>query len=406
MHDSERLLIKDFFYHLTPEKIAQFPVAKRDESKLLIYRDQEISQSLFKNIPDYIPSGSLLVFNDTKVIHTRLLFRKNTGAEIEIFCLEPDDIQHDLQLAFQQKNNCRWKCLVGNSKKWKEGTLIWEYSSINSIIELKAERCESHKEFSIINFSWKPADLSFAEVLEQAGVMPLPPYINREAEASDTIRYQTIYAHNEGSIAAPTAGLHFTNAVMQKLEGKNIDKEYVSLHVGAGTFKPVSTENIEDHVMHTEQIVVKTATIKKLIETEKKKIIAVGTTSVRTLESLYWMGVKLITQKINNHFYHIGQWDAYKESNLEIPVNESLSILYDYLKKNDLAVLRASTQLLIKPGYKFRLVNGMITNFHQPKSTLLLLVSAFTGNEWKKIYDFALAYDFRFLSFGDCCLFL
>jgi S-adenosylmethionine:tRNA ribosyltransferase-isomerase len=406
MHDSEHLLIKDFYYHLPPERIAQFPAAKRDESKLLIYQDKEISQSLFKNIPDYIPSESLLVFNDTKVIHARLLFRKNTGAEIEIFCLEPTDSNQDLQLAFQQKNNCRWKCLVGNSKKWKEGTLVSQFSSTKATIELKVERCETQKEFSVINFSWEPAGLSFAEVLEQAGVMPLPPYINREAEASDDIQYQTIYAHNEGSVAAPTAGLHFTDAVMQKLEEKNIQKEYVSLHVGAGTFKPVSAKDIADHVMHTEQIMVKTSTIKKLIETDKEKIIAVGTTSVRTLESLYWMGIKLITQNHHHHFYHIGQWDAYEESNLDVPVNESLNILYDYLITNKLDVLKASTQLLIKPGYKFRLVNGIITNFHQPQSTLLLLISAFIGKDWSRIYDFALDHDFRFLSFGDCCLFL
>jgi S-adenosylmethionine:tRNA ribosyltransferase-isomerase len=406
MHDSEHLLIKDFFYHLPQESIAQFPVAKRDESRLLIYQDKEITQSLFKNIPDYIPSESLLIFNDTKVIHARLLFRKNTGAEIEIFCLEPVDSNQDLQLAFQQKNNCRWKCLVGNSKKWKEGILINKFSSTKGTIELKAERCETQKEFSVINFSWEPAGLSFVEVLEKAGVMPLPPYINREAELSDDIQYQTIYAQNEGSVAAPTAGLHFTDAVMQKLVEKNIQKEYVSLHVGAGTFKPVSTEDIADHVMHTERIIVKTSTIKKLIETDKEKIIAVGTTSVRTLESLYWMGVKLIRQKNNNKFFHIGQWDAYEESDLDVPVNESLQILYDYLITNKLDVLRASTQLLIKPGYKFRLVNGIITNFHQPQSTLLLLISAFIGSDWRRIYDFALDHHFRFLSFGDCCLFL
>jgi len=407
MQKPSQIYIEEYNYPLPKERIAQYPLKERDASKLLIYNN-EISESVFSNIDDFLPSNSMLVFNDTKVVQARLIFAKSTGARIEIFCLEPTEPTREIQDAFQQESGVVWKCLIGNRKKWKQDALKMGFILNGEQQFLYAERIKDEREYSYIKLTWTPEKLDFATVLEETGKIPLPPYMDRPDEEDDKIRYQTIYAKNEGSVAAPTAGLHFTEKVLAKLEKKNISQYFVTLHVGAGTFKPVSDEQVGQHIMHTEQILIKKQFIEALISKNDKKIIAVGTTSIRTLESLYWIGLKILRNP-NEEFYHLSQWEAYEidEQEKELPsVNQALESVLRYLANNGLSELRSETQIIIGPGYDYKIIDGMITNFHQPKSTLLLLISAYLGNQWKEIYDYALKHDFRFLSYGDSCLFL
>ncbi|HNY06552.1 MAG TPA: S-adenosylmethionine:tRNA ribosyltransferase-isomerase [Bacteroidales bacterium] len=406
MINPRTISILDYTYSLPSERIAQFPLPERDQSKLLIYQDGTIMESVFTKLADFIPGNSLLVFNDTKVIHARLEFRKETGAAIEIFCLEPVEPTAEIQSAFLQKGYSVWKCLVGNAKRWKNGNLEKILNQNDHHFRLNAEKIGQANEDFLIRFSWEPQDMTFAEVLELAGLVPLPPYISRKADETDTTRYQTIYAHYDGSVAAPTAGLHFTEKVFSDLERKSIKKEYVTLHVGAGTFKPVTTDILANHSMHTEQILLTKQIIQNLIQHKDGKIIAVGTTTMRTLESLYWFGVKLIKNHGQCSSFEINQWEPYEQSGTDdILYRDSLAAIINYMDKNKLTTLSGSTQLIIVPGYRFRIAQGIITNFHQPQSTLLLLIAAFIGQEWERAYRYALDHQFRFLSYGDSCLF-
>jgi len=405
----QALTIDEFDYSLPDECIAQHPLSERDASKLLIYQQGKISQSLFNNISEFLPSDSLLLFNDTKVFQARIIFYKSTGARIEIFCLEPAAPTAEYQIAFSNRGECYWKCLVGNNKKWKNGILRLPLIVNQKETILKAEKVNQIGETAIIRFSWEPELLSFATIIDQSGLVPLPPYIHREADSEDKKRYQTIYARLKGSVAAPTAGLHFTNRVFDSLSSKNISSAFVTLHVGAGTFKPVSASTIGEHEMHAEQISITSAVLKQLIaENDKKdpsKVFPVGTTSMRTIESFYWLGVRKIKGQLNEEHPAVHQWDPY-DTNLDtgISMHESLEALLEHLTKTGSEQIIASTQLIIAPGYRYRIASGLITNFHQPRSTLLLLVSALIGEDWKKVYDFALNNDFRFLSYGDSCL--
>jgi S-adenosylmethionine:tRNA ribosyltransferase-isomerase len=396
--------ILDFDYDLPDDRIAQYPVSERDESQLLVYRGQSISQDTFKNIDGYLPSGSLLVFNNTRVIRARMLFRKETGALIEILCLEPL-LPFDYSLSFSSKVAVEWKCIVGNLKKWKEGKLMIRFIMNGNGFHLWAERLETTGETSRIRFTWDSSDICFGEVLEATGHIPLPPYINRDDETEDSKRYQTIYSKINGSVAAPTAGLHFTQNVLEKIRDKGLKTAELTLHVGAGTFQPIKADNIFAHEMHCEHFIIKAETLKMLLEYEGK-IIAVGTTSVRTLESIYWLGVKLL-QNMGGYDEELilGQWDAY---NIEstYTVKDSINALLDYLCEMKSVFLRAATSIMIVPGYEFRLTSGIVTNFHQPRSTLLLLISAWTGEQWRDIYKFAIEKGFRFLSYGDSSLLL
>ncbi|NVO02081.1 MAG: S-adenosylmethionine:tRNA ribosyltransferase-isomerase [Bacteroidetes bacterium] len=405
MIDIENILIEDYTYDLPANQIADFPCSTRDQSKLLISKKGIISESKFFNIVDFLPKNSFLVFNDTKVIYSRFIFHKETGAEIEIFCLEPHH-PSELQISFQQNKVCQWKCLIGNSKKWKEGKLNAKIT-INGIENiLSVQKLEQIEEAFIVEFSWDNSEICFSDILEAGGSVPLPPYIHRKAVDSDKLRYQTIYANQKGSVAAPTAGLHFTQDVFKNLEKENIEFDYLSLHVGAGTFKPVSSIKIKDHLMHAEKICITSSLIKKLINQIEKNIIAVGTTSVRSLESIYWFGLKVILNNFSKTEAIISQWDPYKEefSKMDISSKDSLLAVLKYLELNNLTELNASTQIIIVPGYRFRIVKAIITNFHQPQSTLLLLIAALIGENWRTAYKFALENDFRFLSYGDSCL--
>jgi S-adenosylmethionine:tRNA ribosyltransferase-isomerase len=398
--------LKDFDYLLPPERIAQFPLENRDASKLLLCSDP-IKEDIFSNVAQYIPRQSMLVFNDTKVVHARLIFSKSTGATIEIFCLDPLAPTREIREAFQQTERCTWKCLVGNVKRWKGEVLRKEFTHKGVKFVLYANKKEDLGDGCFaVEFRWEPPETPFLELLDHAGLVPLPPYITRASDETDAERYQTIYARHEGSVAAPTAGLHFTDKVLNSLKEKQCLFENVTLHVGVGTFRPVSSPDISEHVMHSEQIRVSRSTILSLVENQDKPLIAVGTTSVRTLESLYWAGVRVMTDG-KDLCPDVGQWDPYDDRYaLNIPVMDSLSALIDYLDSKKLKGYSGSTQLMILPGYKFRLVQGMVTNFHMPQSTLLMLVAAFTGEKWKKAYNYAFENDFRFLSYGDCCLFL
>lgn len=405
MHKPDILSIDEYDYLLPQDRIAQFPLEKRDESKLLVYKT-EPETTKFKFIADYLPKNSILVFNDTKVVQARLNFRKESGANIEIFCLEPIEPTREIQEAFHQKEFCVWKCLVGNRKKWKDERLKLEFEVNQNKAVLFAKRLENSNETSLIQFEWLPKNLSFSEVLDQLGKVPLPPYMQRDATEEDKFRYQTIYAKYDGSVAAPTAGLHFTDAVFQSIEEKQIKRDFVTLHVGAGTFKPVSSSKVGEHLMHTEQIVISRKFLEKLISKDGLHIIAVGTTSIRTLESLFWLGTKMHYFP-NYNSYSLNQWEAYELSEKKQLTKEAaLKEILKYLDKKNEDVFHSKTQILIGPGYEFQMIKGMITNFHQPKSTLLLLISAFLGNEWKRIYQYALGNDYRFLSYGDSCLFL
>lgn len=421
--EKEPILIEDFNYDLPDERVAKYPLTQRDTSKLLVYRNGEISESRFGKIVDYLPENALLVYNNTRVIQARLVFHKSTGARVEVFCLEPL-APSDYALSLSSTNGCVWKCLVGNLKKWKEGALHREIKIDDKTIIFSAELIQTEENTHHIRFCWNDDAVSFSEILTAAGELPIPPYLHRKTEEADKKTYQTVYSKIEGSVAAPTAGLHFTPEVFQTLKQKNIDTEELTLHVGAGTFQPVKADDVAYHTMHAETIAVSLDTVKRLRE-RLGNIVAVGTTSVRTLESLYWIGTSLppnpqggfdLTQKqkINSLFttqkslsgdlgaeLKVSQWRPYEETNAPVTAAQALDNIIDYLEKNSLDTLHAETQIMIKPGYDFKLVNGMITNFHQPKSTLLLLVSAFVNGNWKAIYDYALAHDFRFLSYGD-----
>lgn len=401
MHPKD-LSIKDFTYDLPDERIAKYPLPERDNSKLLIWQNGQIAETVYAKLADHLPADSMLIFNNTKVVEARLLFQKSNGSTIEIFCLEPHENYADITTAMLQKEKVLWKCLVGGAKKWKEGSLICKIKKDFEDIIITAQKIDQLVDSYLIELSWNKPDLSFAEVLHLAGHIPLPPYLNRSPEETDKERYQTIYALQNGSVAAPTAGLHFTATLFEKLQLKNIEHDFVTLHVGAGTFKPVKSETMQSHEMHAEYIDVSKRFIENLLLRLQQKIIAVGTTSLRTLESIYWLGVKLkVNPDISLQELTLTQWESYDLSQENITTQQALQSLIDWLTKQDLERLMVKTHIIIAPGYRFRVIQGLITNFHQPQSTLLLLVAAITGNDWHKIYAYALENNFRFLSYGD-----
>ena len=450
----KNLSIADFRYDLPQERIAGYPLTERDDSKLLIYQEGTIREDRYRNIAEYLPDNSLLVFNNTRVVEARIVFQKATGARIEIFCLEPPAEYASIGIAMQQTGEVRWKCLVGGVSKWKPGQVLrlevgegTDHKDIEGKngagrtdggetvgaggrsdemrpLVLEARWLEKLEGCFLIGFSWSPADLSFAGLLHQAGLIPLPPYIQRAAEESDSERYQTVYARHDGSVAAPTAGLHFTENIFETLEAKKIRKSFVTLHVGAGTFIPVKNDRLEQHVMHSEFIVVERATVKEILDSLEDPVIPVGTTSLRTVESLYWLGVKALRDPaINPEELVVRQWDAYEDTNKEdeggrgaggvevtgpgdkardtISPRDALKALLDWMDRQEIPQLCTKTQLLITPGYPWKIASALITNFHQPGSTLLLLVAALIGEDWKKVYRYALDHSFRFLSYGD-----
>lgn len=402
----KHIRIEDFNYPLPDERIAKYPLAERDSSKLLLYRGGTIKEEAFKSLPQYIPEGSLVVFNNTRVIQARLHFHKQTGALIEVFCLEPHT-PADYQLAFAQTGACTWTCLVGNLKKWKEGRLERTIRVGEKELTLTAERIGVSGTGHEVRFDWADEGVSFSEVLEAIGELPIPPYLNRDTEESDLKTYQTVYSKIKGSVAAPTAGLHFTPEVLAQLDERGIERNEITLHVGAGTFKPVKSEEIGDHEMHAEWIAVRRESIERLLA-HGGRCTAVGTTSVRTLESLYYVGVLLsLNPNATQEDLHVKQWMPYEYAAATaqpLTTQEALQHIADYLERNGLPVLHTSTQIIIAPGYKFHIVERIVTNFHQPQSTLLLLVSALVGKAWRSIYDYALKHDFRFLSYGDSSL--
>ena len=402
----KNLSISEFTYDLPDERVAKYPLEERDKSKLLVYRNTEITESSYSNLDEFLPEKSLLIFNNTKVVEARLLFQKQTGGVIEVFCLEPDDKYPDITTAMLQREKVTWKCLIGGASKWKRGMLLKKViNRAEGEVLLEAAIVDRLSDCFIIELTWQPGELPFAEVLHVAGFIPLPPYLHRDAEETDKTRYQTIYAKSDGSVAAPTAGLHFTDAVFEKLSEKNIQKEFVTLHVGAGTFKPVKSERLDEHEMHSEFIEISSDAIQNLINYSDKTIVAVGTTSLRTIESLYWMGVKLMTRpNATIDEISVRQWDPYEIENDNISTEKALKTLYGWMTQNQLTRVITKTQILIAPGYYLKVAKGIITNFHQPQSTLLLLIAAIVGNDWKRIYDYALNNDFRFLSYGDGCL--
>lgn len=401
------LSILDFTYSLPEERIARYPLDNRHNAKLLVYKNGVITDTIYQNITNELPENSMLVFNNTLVIQARLYFTKPNGTTIEIFCLEPDEQYADITNAMLQQSKVYWKCLVGGASKWKTEKL---QSNNHTAILLQAEKISQEKDSYIICFSWEPSTKTFAEVLQTIGNIPLPPYLNRKAEESDKERYQTIYAVKEGSVAAPTAGLHFTSEVFEQLDKKNIQPLQITLHVGAGTFKPVKAIQMKDHVMHAEYIDVSKKTIEQLIAAKKaqQSIIAVGTTSLRTLESLYWIGwIMHNNSNINLQSLVLDQWLPYEGSiSTRFSTIDALEAILKYLEEKRLDRLITRTKILIAPGYDFKIINGLITNFHQPQSTLLLLIAALVGDNWRKIYNHALHNNFRFLSYGDGCLLL
>ncbi|MBN2666062.1 MAG: S-adenosylmethionine:tRNA ribosyltransferase-isomerase [Bacteroidales bacterium] len=398
----QKIKIDEYDYDLPADRIAQYPLPGRDSSRLLVYDGRGISSDSFRNLGSHIPPGSHLVFNNTRVISARLLFRKESGAVVEILCLEPLS-PHSYELSFSSADPVEWKCMIGNLKKWKSGILSMLFTTGSKVNSLIAERTGQEGEAWRVRFSWSNPLLSFSEVIEASGHTPLPPYINREDETEDRLRYQTVYSEKRGSVAAPTAGLHFTDELLRSLSENGINASNITLHVGAGTFQPVRTSDIADHTMHCERFSVTGETIGNLLENHGN-LIAVGTTSVRTLESLYWMGTKAIGKKLlHNGGITISQWEPYGEDR-GISVDESLGALKSWMSDKNIIEMEASTSMIIVPGYRFRMIEGMITNFHQPRSTLLLLVSAWAGNDWKRIYSYALSNGFRFLSYGDSSL--
>lgn len=419
MTDTKHIHISDFNYELSDERIAKFPLQQRDHSKLLIYQHGEVSDDVFLNLPNHLPQGALMIFNNTRVIQARLHFRKETGALIEVFLMEPA-LPADYEQMFQTTGKCSWLCMVGNLKKWKEGPLMRDFEIKGKALTLSAtmDRNKTMEKSGGTNywvdFEWDNPEVNFAEILEAVGELPIPPYLNRATQESDKTTYQTVYSKIKGSVAAPTAGLHFTDAVLHDLDQKGVVRDEVTLHVGAGTFKPVKSVEIEDHHMHTEYIVVHRHTFERLLQHDCS-VIAVGTTSVRTLESLYYMGVKLaMNPQCTEEDLHVNQWEPYDLPHNEeglvlvdgepVSVEQSVRNLLDYLNRDGLEALHSSTQIIIAPGYVYKIVKMLVTNFHQPQSTLLLLVSAFLKGDWRKVYDYALSHDFRFLSYGDSSL--
>ena len=414
--DPKNLSIKDFTYDLPDDRIAKYPLHDRDASKLLIYERGMITEDVYKNLDHHLPSDSLLVFNDTKVVEARLLFQKPTGGIIEIFCLEPHELYADITVAMNQHGKVLWQCLIGGASKWKHGQILEKKISSSKEIILYARYIEKETDSFVIEFSWNDNSLNFAEILHHAGAIPLPPYIKRAAERSDEERYHTIYAHHDGSVAAPTAGLHFTEYLFDKLRSKNINTDFVTLHVGAGTFKPVKSETIGGHEMHSEFINVSKRTIENICQNLSQNIIPVGTTSLRTIESLYWLGVKSAMgnqptgrqvgqlEMVHGKTPGLNQWECYELEKMNVEPKQALEALIDFMKKENMERLIAKTQILIAPTYKTKIANALITNFHQPQSTLLLLVAALIKEDWRKVYDYALQHDFRFLSYGDGCL--
>jgi S-adenosylmethionine:tRNA ribosyltransferase-isomerase len=399
-HPSQ-LSISEFTYNLSDDKIAKFPLVNREDSKLLIYKNESIEETAFKNISNYLNSDYVLIFNSSKVIPARLKFLTDSKKEIELFCLEPNDVNCDISVGMAKHTSVRWNCLVGNLKQWKQDILSLE----NDNVILNARIIERNTTHVVIDFSWQNSILTFAEVLHYLGHIPIPPYLKRESDTLDKRRYQTVYASQNGSVAAPTAGLHFTETILSQLSEKNINQLSVTLHVGAGTFKPVKSDTLQGHDMHSEWIEIEKKMLEGLLKNSSKKIVAVGTTSLRTLESLYWMGVKL---KHNPNYtladLEIKQWEVYELNDATISKEKSLQVLLDWMAKHQLQKLICKTQILIAPPYSLKIVNALITNFHQPQSTLLLLISAVVGNNWKVVYDYALNHKFRFLSYGDSSL--
>ena len=399
MKNPKDIQIKDYSYELPDERIAKFPLSKRDESKLLVYNRGEITSDIFKNITRYIPENSLMIYNNTRVIQARLHFHKETGALIEVFLLEPYS-PCDYEQIFQQRGQCSWVCMIGNLKKWKEGELCRVIEVGDKAVRLAVTRGEEIQTGHICTFEWD-ADVSFAEILEAVGELPIPPYLNRKTEESDKATYQTVYSKIKGSVAAPTAGLHCTNSVLQDIDAHNVIREEVTLHVGAGTFRPVKAEKIEGHEMHREFISVKRSTVESLVK-HGCKAVAVGTTTVRTLESLYYIGCKLLRNiDLTENELVVGQWEPYENDKPMPETQDALNAVLRWMDKNGRSCIQSSTKIIIVPGYTYHVVSRLITNFHQPQSTLLLLVSAFIGNDWRKVYDYALKNDFRFLSYGD-----
>ena len=395
--DPKNIRIEDYSYDLPDEKIAKFPLEQRDHSNLLIYKDSQITHTKFYELHKHLPADSLLVVNNTKVVYARLIFHKPTGAKIEIFLLNPVE-PAEYNKAFSAKGSSKWSCIVGNFKKWKNSTLTKTFTINEKEYTITAERIGKTEDSQIINFTYDNT-LTFSEVLDNVGLVPIPPYLNREAVPQDKQTYQTVYSKLEGSVAAPTAGLHFTESVLEKLQKQNITTAEVTLHVGAGTFKPVKTPTIGGHPMHTEYFTVTKDNLLKLKE-KLGDITSVGTTTLRTLESLYWLANKLDTSEKQ---WFVGQWEPY-ETRAKLSPEQALDKLIDWLDKNGEDKIEAWTQIIIVPGYKFKIVDRLITNFHQPRSTLLLLVAAFVGEDWRKIYDYALKNNFRFLSYGDSSL--
>lgn len=392
-----QIRIEEFDYNLPDERIAKYPLEKRDASKLLMYREGKVSEYQFSTLPQLLPEDSIMVFNDTKVVPARLHFQRESGAHIEIFCLEPVSPEEYVSM-FAVTDSCRWKCIVGNVKRWKNDTLsLYNPGNAREISEmdLRADLVERCGETSIVEFKWSNG-ASFSKVLEVCGSVPIPPYLNRETEDVDLERYQTLYARYRGSVAAPTAGLHFTESVLDAIRNRNISTDTVCLHVGAGTFLPVKSSLVSEHTMHREPFVVTLSLLERILASEGD-VIAVGTTSVRTLESLYYIGVSCIEKGMP---YDVGQWDPYSRE-YEYSTEESIKAIISYLKENGLDELKLGTRIIIVPGFRFRIVDVLVTNFHQPQSTLLLLISAFVDGEWKSIYDYALENGFRFLSYGD-----
>ncbi|MDA9121387.1 S-adenosylmethionine:tRNA ribosyltransferase-isomerase [Flavobacteriales bacterium] len=394
------LAITDYTYQLPDARIAKYPLTERDTSKLLVYKDGDISQKVFKDLSALLHPNDCLVFNDTRVIHARIHFQRQTGALIEVMCLEPVE-PAEVSEAFIQKKSTVWRAMVGNGKRWKMGELLTRnITTETATYQLHVELQEREPDAYIVRFSWD-ADFTFAEVLDDAGILPLPPYLNRDTEQEDEERYQTVYAQADGSVAAPTAGLHFTQSVFNDLKEQQVQSVFVTLHVGAGTFKPVKSDTMQDHEMHKERILVSVNAIEKMRgAAENNRIIAVGTTSLRTIESIYWFGVKLLAQYEMKEFF-VGQWEPYELADKTVEVSAVLNAVLEWMLKNGKSYLNGYTQVLIAPGYQIRMANALITNFHQPQSTLLLLVAALIGPDWKRVYNYALENNFRFLSFGD-----
>ncbi len=392
--------IEDYNYDLPEDRIAKYPLTQRDDSNLLVYQNGQLSTQTFRAIGNYFKQNDFIVFNDTKVIQARLLFRKETGAEIEIFLLEPIE-PNDYVRVFQTRGSCKWKCIIGNLKKWKNDTIHMPIENGKVFFELKAEKAGRIGDAFLIEFHWPSAYITFGEILDRVGKTPIPPYLKRLSEAIDKNRYQTIYSQFEGSVAAPTAGLHFTDSVINGLKQKGVNCGKITLHVGAGTFKPVKSSSIIEHEMHTEHFIINKELIERIIA-YGGRVTAVGTTTVRTLESIYWLGVKLKNHKTVTEM-HIDQWEPYQNRE-ELSVHESLQYVMQYMEERELHKIEASTSIMIVPGYKFKIVKKLVTNFHQPKSTLLLLIAAFIGDDWKEVYRYAMDHAYRFLSYGDSSL--